>query len=322
MPNPSTSLSTLRPDLAGSFMEYELEMNRRGFIATRVLPVINVAKQSGPFGKIPIEQLLQNPDVKRAPSSAYSRGNFTFTTDTFACEEYGHEEPIDDREAEMYMEYFDAEQIATARAFEFVLQAAEQRAASLIFNTSTFTTTAVSTEWSTYATATPLSDVETEVQAVYGACGMWPNTMVMTRKVFRNLRHVAEVRDRVSSSGAGSSEAQGDISLRQIANVFDLQNVIVANATKNTANEGASASLDSVWDDEYVWIGVVPRTNDIREPGVGRTFHWSEDGSQLRGRVESYRDESVRSDIIRVRHDVDEKVLYAECGRLLSNITA
>jgi hypothetical protein len=38
--------------------------------------------------------------------------------------------------------------------------------------------------------------------------------------------------------------------------------------------------------------------------------------------VESYRDEKVRGDVIRVRHDVDEIVLYPEAGHLLSNITA
>mgnify|MGYP007073203575 FL=1 len=37
--------------------------------------------------------------------------------------------------------------------------------------------------------------------------------------------------------------------------------------------------------------------------------------------VESYRDESVRSDIIRSRHDVDEIVLYAEAADLMDNIT-
>jgi hypothetical protein len=50
-------------------------------------------------------------------------------------------------------------------------------------------------------------------------------------------------------------------------------------------------------------------------------FHWSEDGSSPGGTVESYRDEIVRGNIIRVRHDVDEVVLYAQAGHLLSNIT-
>ena len=50
-------------------------------------------------------------------------------------------------------------------------------------------------------------------------------------------------------------------------------------------------------------------------------IHWQEDGSQVDGRVETYRDETIRSDVVRVRHDVDEKVLYTEAADLLSNVT-
>ena len=59
MSSPSTSLATLRPDLAGSFQEFDLAMDAAGFIAHRVFPTINVAAASGKFGKIPVEQLLQ-----------------------------------------------------------------------------------------------------------------------------------------------------------------------------------------------------------------------------------------------------------------------
>ncbi len=70
MPSPSTSTATLRPDIAGSFTEFDLEANMGGFIATRVFSLIEgLAAQSGSFGKIPIEQLLQQRDTKRAPGS-------------------------------------------------------------------------------------------------------------------------------------------------------------------------------------------------------------------------------------------------------------
>ncbi len=49
MPQPTSALSSQRPDLA-SFAEFDLEMQNRGYIASRVLPVIDTAKQSGTFG--------------------------------------------------------------------------------------------------------------------------------------------------------------------------------------------------------------------------------------------------------------------------------
>ena len=127
MPSPTSALSTQRPDLAESFMEFDLEMDRRGFIATDVFPVVEVAKQAGNFGKIPIEELLQERKTLRAPGSGYNRSQFTFTPVTYATVEHGVEEPIDDREASMYSDYFDAEQISAARDSSHVAASAHVR---------------------------------------------------------------------------------------------------------------------------------------------------------------------------------------------------
>lgn len=323
MPSPSSSLATLRPDLAGSFMEFDLEMQRRGFVANRVLPVTEVAKQAGTFGKIPIEQLLSSPDTKRSSGGGYNRGNWTFDDTSYATEENGWEEPVDDREAKMYADYFDAEQVSTMRAYEFVLGAAERRAAALVFNATTFTsqTTNVTNEWDDYSNATPITNVEVAVQAVYARTGMWPNAMVINRKVFRNLRLCDQVISAITASGAGRPAKASDVTVEMLQAVFDLEEIIVAGTSKNTTKEGQTASISSNWSDEYASVFVKPRTNDIREPGLGRTFHWGEDGSEIGGTVESYRDETRRSDIIRVRYDVDEVLIYTEMAQLLDNIT-
>jgi hypothetical protein len=316
-------LATLRPDLGGSFLEFDLAMQARGYIAQRVLPVFESAVQSGPFGKIPIEQLLQNRDTARAPGSGYSRGQFTFTTDSFACDEHGSEEVVDDRQAKMYANYFDAELISALRAREVVLSNAERRAAALIFNATTWTshTTGVTNEWDDYANATPITDVEAAVQAIWAASGMWPDAMVINRKVFRNLRNCAQIIDRLKYNGVVDVRPS-KINESMLASVFDLAEIIVAGTPKNTATEGQAVTIAPIWSDEYAMLCKVARSNDIQEPAIGRTIHWADDGSDIDGMVESYRDETVRGDVVRVRHDVDEKVLYVEAGHLLSNITS
>lgn len=324
MPSPSTSLATLRPDIAASFMEFDLAMDRAGFVATRVLPVFEVQKQSGKFGKIPIEQLLQKRETKRASGAGYSRGKWTFTDASYATEEHGAEEPVDDREAEMYSDYFDAEVISGMRAMDAVLRNAEERVADAIFNTTTWTgaalTTAVTTPWATLATAVPLTDVEKAVIKVYDGTGIWPNALIMNRKTFRNLRNVAQVIDRIEASGAGSPAKASDVTVQMLAQAFDLDFVIVAGASENTANEAAAATLAQLWSSDMAMVARVATSNDFREPCLGRTFHWGADGSNIGGTVETYRDENVRSNIVRVRHEVDEIVLYTEMGHLLTNL--
>jgi len=321
MPSPSSSLATQRPDLAESFMEFDLMMERQGFVANRVLPIAEVSVAAGTFGIIPIEQLLQQGDTKRAPGGNYNRGNYEFDDVSFACKENGWEEPVDDREAQMYRNYFDAEQVAAMRAYSFVLRNAEQRVADLVFNTTTFTPTAVTNEWDDEANATPIADVEAAVQRMYDATGCWANALIVNKKVFRNLRLVTEVKDAINSAGAGNPSKARDVTVEMLQAAFDLDHVIVAGNTKNTANEGQNASPGQIWSGEYAMVTKIAETKDFKEPCIGRTFHWSEDGSEVGGAVESYRDETARSDITRVRHDTDEQILYTSMGQLLSNIT-
>jgi hypothetical protein len=321
MPNPSASLATLRPDLAGSVEEFSLSANRMEYIGLRLFPALEVAKPSGTFGKIPIEQLLQTHETKRAPGAAYSRGQWKFESDSYTCVENGWEEPIDDREAEMYAEYFDAELISAERARNIVLQNHEIACATAVFSPSTYTPTAVTNEWDDYTNATPISDVETAVLSFWQTYGIWPNGIVLPRSVFRNLRNCDEIIERIQSAGAGSPVKAGDITAQQIGMVFDLPNVMIAGSAKNTANPAAgSATVKQIWSNEYAAIVRVAETNDVREPALGRTFHWSADGSQIGAAMETYRDETVRANIVRARMDTHVKTILP-LVKLLSNIT-
>lgn len=320
MPSPSAALSTQRPDLAASLEEFDLMMDAEGFIGQRVMPVIEVSQQAGNFGIIPIEQLLQNREVTRTPGGGYNRGQWRFETGTYSTQEYGVEEPVDDREAKMYANYFDAEVISTLRAQRAIIEAQEKRVAAKVFNTSTYSPTNVSTPWSTVASATPITDVEARVQAIWAACGLWPDTLVISRKVFRNLRNCAQIVDRLKYQGFVDVRP-GNITVDALAQVFDIPKILVAGGAKNTGNEGAALSIASIWSDSYCWIGRTASSQDFREPCVGRIFHWSADGSENRGLVETYREEKSRSTIVRVRHDVAEVNIVTGCGALLGNIT-
>jgi hypothetical protein len=325
MPSPSTSVASLRNDLADSLREFSLDMNMAGFVGNQVLPIVDVASAAGNFGIIPVEQLLKPQNTRRSAGSRYNRGDFTFQTSTYSTEEHGEEEPVDDNQSKMYREYFDAEVIATSRARHAVLANYEKRVADLVFNTTTWSgaslTTSITNEWDDYTNATPIADVEAASKKVFDGTGMYPNALVINRTVFRNLRNCSQVVDRITAAGAGEAAKASDVTAAMLAMVFDFDYVIVAGGAVNSAIEGAAASISNVWSNEYAMVCRVATGNDFAEPCIGRTFHWGEDGSIIGGTVESYREEQSRSNIIRCRFQSDEVILYAAMGHLLSNIT-
>jgi len=318
MPSPSTSLATLRPDLGGSLEEFDAEADREGFIGLQVLPVIESAKQASTYGKVTLKSLLAHRETQRSPGSGYARAGWEFDDASYACVEHGAEEPVDDREAEMYADYFDAELISAQRARDVVLRNYEKRIAAAVFNTSTWTPTTITHEWDDATNAVPITDVEGRVKAMWEATGLWANALIINRRVFRNLRNCAQIVDKVKNT---QPVLPAQIGIPELQNAFDLPYIIVAGGAKDTANAEQTASIEPIWSDEYAAVARIATGPDIRRPGLGRTIHWGADGSSIGATMESYRDETVRSDVIRARMDTDEVIMYTGCLQLFDNVT-
>lgn len=321
MPSPNQSLATQRPDLH-SFEEFDLEAQKRGFIGTRILPIVEVGAQAGAFGVIPVAEMLADGDTRRAPGGGYNRGSWSFEPHTYATQDNGWEEPVDDREAAMYKNYFTAELVAAQRAYGMVLRKLESKIAAKLFNATTFASqiTSANVAWSVPATAKPIDNVRKAKEAVADRTGEVPNALVLNWKKFSDLRDCDQIIERINASGAGSPAKASDVTAEMMAQVFDVDQVLVAGAYKNTAAKGQDASLSQIWSDSYAMVCKVATSEDFRESCIGRTFHWSEDGSEPGGAIEEYRDETVRSNIIRVRNDSVSDIIYQEAAQLIDSI--
>ena len=318
-----SSTSFLRPDIGQSFEEFDLVAERMGYVGAQVLRPFDTQLQTANFSKIPVEELLKDTKTERAPGSGYNRDKYTFEQDSYACVENGAEEPVDDRERQMYAYSFDIERISAERAMNRVLRDLEKKVAAAVFNTSTWTgaslTTAVGTRWSTAASCTPVADVLGALNSVRASSGMLPNAVIMSWNVWRLLQSASSIIQQLIYSG---TEDPKMVTTQQLAALFHVEQVIVAGGVKNTAKEGKAASISDIWSDDFVMVAKLSTSTDLREACIGRLFHFTADGSSSGGTVEQYRDESVRSDIMRVRMDYHAKIIHPQCGHLLSNITA
>lgn len=324
MASPSTAIT--RVELGTTFYEFDLMMNKMGFIGASVLKPRSVAKNAADVGKVPIEQLLQSYSTQRNAGAGYKRDTFTFTKFAYSVLEYGKEEVLDDAQLAMYEDLIDAEEISSMRAEHGVLEEYERDAAAAVFNATTWASlkTAVAMEWSNPA-SDPVTDVANAIEAVASQSGLEANALVVNRKVLRNLLLNDEIKDRVKYT-----ERAGTANLRNaLADLFDVKHILVAGGFKNTANSGQDASISRIWSDEYAMVCKVAESDDPREPCIGRTFIWTGDGPAAPGDggalaviMEEYREEKVRGSVMRARNNRDIVVMYAEAGHLLENITA
>lgn len=316
MPRPSSAAQ--RPELAATVME-ALDGPMTALIGLQVMPIFSALEATGQYPLIPAEAMFSIPDTRRTDRGEYQRSDWNWEWDTYACVENGWEEPVDDRERRMYRRYFDAELLSTRRAVNIILRGQEKRIADMVFNGSNFSAHDVTNEWDDGSNATPIQDVKTGRAAIHDAIGLEPNTLIVAYSTFLHLGVCDEIVDRIKYTNPAVQ--RGDIAASLLAQAFGVQQVLVGGAIYNSAKKGQDASLSALWSNEYAMLCVTDASPRLAEtPCIGRTFLWTED-SPANPVVESYRDEKIRGDIVRVRHDTDEEFISTACAYLMSNIT-
>ena len=320
-----------RPDLGMMVMEfYEDQITE--FIGLQVMPLTPTPDKQGTFLVTPKEAMLKVYDTSRAPRGSYKRDDFEYERGLYDTVEQGWEEPVDDSERSRVDRLIPrlADDLATQRAMSIIMRAQEKRIADLLFNETNFTAHSVTTEWNTAASATPLDDVLDGIASFRSQCGMKPDVLIISYTTFLNLKACDQIVDQIKYTFPGIDILA--MGANQLAQLFGVPRVLVAGGVYDSKGKGIDTTIADIWSSEYAMLVKIPRTADEREPCVGRTWLWTED-SPSNAIVEKYREEQKRSDIFRVRHNTDERLIQsfdntktvrsniaAACGYLMKNI--
>jgi len=335
MGSPSTAITRL--DLSISYAEFALAAARKGYIGLQVMPAIGVDIEAADFAKLAVAELTSNVETtERQPKATYSRDSFQWTTDSYAVQEHGVEEVVDDATIERYGDILRAEVIHTQRAIDRVLRRLEYDIADLAFDsTTTFSSynTAASTAWTTRSTATPVEDIDDAIESVIGQCGMRPNALVLSDYALTEMTRTAQIQDLLKYSGQDDPKMLRAIS--GLKDLFDLDYVLVGKGNYNSAIRGATASFSRFWD--ATKAGVYCVNNDGMQgdlesptPNVGRTIFSTSGNAAVPGVgdgedsliVEEYREEARRGGVIRARNKRQVKVIHAAAGHVITGVTA
>ncbi|MBI5023777.1 MAG: hypothetical protein HZC18_02120 [Candidatus Omnitrophica bacterium] len=181
--------------------------------------------------------------------------------------------------------------------------------AQILFNIATWTGADLYTDHSANPWDNIASDVIAQVRAarekVRANCGIDPNALICSKANIDRLMDNTGIKDSIKYV-ARLTEAE---ILNALADILGLKKIVVGKAIYNSAKEGQSFVSADIWNDDYAMIGVVAEDGqNLVLPSVGRTFLWASD-SPDNATVESYRDEVHRSDVFRVRQNVDEKII-------------
>lgn len=291
------------------------------FLAMRVFPRVPVTNQSNKFFTYSKDDFYRLDAKRRGPGAEAAKSGWNIDTNSsYACDRdaIGHnvpdpiranaDAPIDlDRETTEY----EAQQL---------LLAMETRWQGAFFKTSVWTGSSTGTDitpttkWDD-AASTPIEDIRAQIRAVFGNTGYNPNKLALGRKTFDNLLDHPDIIDRIKygQTAGGPALANTDI----LAQIFGVDEVIVANAINNTSAEGRPGSYSFINDSKSALLVYAPPNPGLMIPTGGYTFVWSgaegaDSGTGVR--VKRYRDEKQESDVIESEIWYDQRLVSAPLG--------
>jgi hypothetical protein len=354
MSAPSTAIS--RFDLSITYQEFNLLANLKKFIGLRVLPPIAVSQEAANFLRVKISSLLTKvEDTRRAPRGEYNNDTFEWDQDSYAVEDHGVTESVDDATVERYGDIIRVEQIAVLRGVNRMLSRLEYDAAAAVFNTTTWTGSALTLAagvvgggsalpWTTEATADPVADIDGGHDKINTNCGEDANTLVLTKKGYRAAIRTARVESLLKYNASevlmamNNDQNENLISAVNsgLCELFNVDQILVGRGFKNTADKGQTPTLSRMWDDTMAMLCCVHDDGldgDLESPTpqVGRSIFSIKNDEPLPGQddagfgsliFEEYREESIRGGKIRPRNKRGVKILHPQAGFLITGVTA
>jgi hypothetical protein len=313
----STSGAVLRSDI--NALVSEAAKAEDFYIGTKVFPPLAVPERNGQYPKFKKAngELLNNDAELRAPNASYARIIRKYDSDSFVTQEYGLEEVVGDAEASDVNRFFDAEVAAANFVRRQLMLAHEIRVAAAVLNNTNFGTTGAATVYTTAnkATADFAYDVLTAIDLL-NSRGETPNTIVMSGPVFTRIKGQTLFQNFVR--GNRPSDITANLSQGAVTEAFadaGISQVLVGRAAYNSAKKGLAFASAGAWSNTYVWIGRV-EAGDMMTGGAGRTLYWNADSELFTS--ETYREESRRSTVVRVRQHTAEKIVDSESGTMIT----
>lgn len=306
---------SFNPVLAATFNKFVL--NAAGFVGLRLAPLFRSGEQATNYYVFDRENMLNIPRLTaRAPGTPYQRHGMRLSGDAYSCKNYGSEVPVADEERAKYAVAFDADKAAITRNGLVILFNHEIRVKTL-FDSGGVPNSTPAVKWDAYSNAAsdPVGDVKAAKRVIAVNCGIEPKTLAMSKVVYDALTEHPKIKGLYTNT-------DGPISRDQLRKAFEVDNLEVAGAVENIANEGQALNPAYLWGDN-VYLAVTNPTQDMQAPNAARTFHWAVAGGSGSGEVgsivESYRSDEVDADIHRIKHFTDEKLTGAEMSYRLND---
>lgn len=332
MPNPTPGDVHVNRPLTNILVGYM--QNASAFVADQVFPNVPVAKQSDRYFVYNIGDFYRDTMAKRAPGTESAGDGFGLdNTPTYFCDKWALHKDIDDDLRANADDPLNLDRDTTLFLAQKAMLNRETNFVTNYFSTGIWTganvdVTGVSAspagntvlQWND-TNSTPITDVKTYATTVQGKTGYRPNKIVLGRQVWDKLSEHPDIVARIQYSSSNTNPAI--VSKQAVAALFELDQVLVMEAVKNSAAQGATDSIAFIGGKSALLVYAAPSPS-IMEPSAGYTFSWTGllGAGAMGGRTKTIRLDWKNSDRVEVEQAYAQSVVAASLGVFFATIVA
>jgi len=309
-----TSYAIPRADLGEAFHEFQPDGQQ--FIAEEIFPVRPVTKKAASLSVI-TRKNMKRANTKHAKGAAFSRIDLDAKDLDYKCESEGLEYPLTDDDRENYANDFDAELEGTGVLKVKMLLEREIRVKDLVFNTTSWTGSSLYTDVSgsvPFATLTSaiIPVITAAKEKVRLQTGVTPDALILGQAALNQILGNSTIK----ACFPGATLITMSMLRQALAQIFDLNKLIVGSAVYDSAKEGQTFSGSDIWGSTYAMVAKIQNGPTNVNAGLGRSVVWNPLDAGVDAIVQ-YREEQTASDIFRSQGYRQEKVFDACFGHLL-----
>lgn len=308
----------IQPYLTSIALAYR---NQR-MIADDVLPRVPVERQVFKYSAYTLEDGFTVPDTRVGRKSKPNEIDWTATELTDQTRDYGLEDGIPYADVANTQGQpatpINPEARSTELLTDLILLDREVRVANLVFDAAQYptankTTLSGTTQWSDFANSDPVGDILGALDVPL----VRPNVLVLGRAVFTKLAQ----HPKIVKAYFGNAGDSGVVPRQFLAQLFELDDVLVGEGWVNTAKKGQAASMARVWGKHAALIYRNPNVTNPAQGSVtfGITAEW---GTRIAG-TRPDPDMGLRGGTkIRVGESVKELLVAPNVGYFFQNAVA
>jgi len=244
---------------------------QENYIAGQVFPEVPVDKQTDKYYTYTKNDWFRDEAKVRKDATESAGSGYGLSTGSYSCDVFALHKDIgvqarNNADAGINMDR-DATEFVTQR----LLLRREIQWCTDYFVTGVWGNSVTPSDlWSDFTGSDPVDNIETGKEAILSVTGFEANTLVLGYQVYRKLRNHPDILERIKYTSAATTRK---ITPALLAEVFDIERVLVAKAIKATNVEGETAALGFTHG-KHALLCYVPAAPGLLVPSAGYTFSW------------------------------------------------